>query len=790
MKVTPEGKVKVLDFGLAKAFAAAPEIGGDPGNSPTLSAMPTLPGVILGTAAYMSPEQARGKTVDRRTDIWALGCVLFELLTGQGAFHRPPSRNQSRARQQADMSAPAKGPLPNGRGSDVQTDEPDTVQEIIARILQAEPDWSALPANMPHGIRVLLRRCLEKDRTRRYHAAADVLIQIEETNAAPAPGPARRKPRPFWQWIVVMAFAVGALAIGVSSLRKPSAVPLPVTHVVMATPTASQLLLSTTAISSRPMMALSLDGSHLAYIARGTAGSPQLFVRAMDTPDDRPMAGTDLAVDPFFSPDGQWIAFFSGGTLKKISINGGPALTLCNVNDPRGATWGPNDTIIFSPNQSDGLWQVSANGGQPKKITSLKSGEQSHRWPQFLPDGKNLLFSSLTSSVPDNATMTALRLDTGDQKVLLQGGTFPRYAASGHFVYYRGGTMMALPFDPVRLEVTGAPTPVVEGVMAGTSQSGSAQFSISDNGSLIYLSGGSQTVGFTLVWVDRRGQAESLPAPQRDYASPRLSPDGKRALVVVGQDIWVYDIARDTLTRLTFEGDNSNNAPVWMPDGKKFLFNSTKAGPINIFWKAADGSGTDERLVAGPNQTSLGSVSPDGKTLVFGQVDPKTGRDIWMTSLEDRKPQPLLQTSFNETTGRVSPDGHWLAYLSDESGRYEVYVRPFPGPGGKWQISTEGGTELAWSPKGNEIFYRAGASKEKMMVVDIQTSPTFSAGKSRVLFEASFISRTQGAFYSVAPDAQRFLMLKAIDQSDAPASQVHVVLNWFEELRRKVPAAR
>ena len=547
------------------------------------------------------------------------------------------------------------------------------------------------------------------------------------------------------------------------------------------------------------LLALSPDGRRLAYVASGSATPQQLYVRAMDALEATPLAGTEGAYNPFFSPDGEWIGFATGGVLKKISVSGGAALTLCRLaGTVVGAAWGPDNTIVFPPSLSGALMKISAAGGEPHPFTTLQQGESGHHWPQFLPDGKTVLFTVGVSNTYDDAQIAVQRLDSSERKVLIRGGTFGRYVptgpsaglGTGHLGYYRAGTIMAVPFDPVTLEVKGSASPVVEEV-SGDPSSGVAHFSLSNTGSLAYLRGAPQSVTQTMVWVNRQGAATPLPAPPRAYRAPRLSPDGRQVAVGISPDVWLYDIQRDTLTRLTFERNNASTGANWTPDGKRVGFPSDRAGPINLFWKPVDGSGPEERLTTSPNAQHASSFSPDGRFLAYTDIAPKTGSDIWILPMEgDRKPRVFLQTPFNESGEQFSPDGHWIAYVSNESGRLEVYVRPFPGPGGKWQISTEGGAELAWNPKGKELFFRTGARKEKMMVVEYQTQPTFSAGKPRLLFEGNYIANTPanaGAFYSVAPDGQRFLMTKTPDQPQAALTQINVVLNWFEELKQKVP---
>ena len=754
VKVTPEGRVKVLDFGLAKAFA--PETAtDDPSNSPTLSMNPTMHGVIMGTAAYMSPEQARGKQVTKATDIWAFGCVLYELLTGRQAF----------------------------QGEDVT--------EILAAVVMKEPALDALPPSTPGAIRTLLRRCLRKDRRQRLQDATGVRIEIEEALAAPAaPAAATAPAAKHWLqvavWSAASSLAVGVLAtIAVWNL-KPSP-PAPVSRSVYSLPPTDRL-----ARSDLPAIALSPGGGHMVYAA-SRSSTQQLYLRAMDSFEAKPMAGTEGAVSPFFSPDGQWIGFFAEGRLKKISINGGAAVTLCAAPGATAvsATWGTDDTIIFQNQNNQGLWQVAAAGGTPKRLSSSDKSDVSNRWPAFLPSGNAVLFAASTSVGWSAPQLALYRLDTGERRNLISG-TRPYYSPTGHMLYVQSGTLMVVPFDLQRLAVTGAPVPMVEGVMQSVAN-GVAQYAISENGSLVYLTGGIQGGQSTLVWVDRKGAEQSLPASPHNYRAPRVSPDGKRVAVVLdelGGHSWIYDLARDNLTRLTFEAGGANFL-AWTRDGKRLAFNS--GVPQNLFWQAADGSGKAERLATSENQQMPMSWSPDGQALAYMELDPATNYDIWVLRLSDpsastgqgRKAQPFLRTSFYEAVPQFSPDGRWLAYVSDESGRFEIYVQPYPGPGGKYQISTDGGTEPLWNPNGRELFFRSGG---RMMAVDITTQPGFSAGKPRMLFEGAYLVLTTTVpSYDVSPDGQRFLMLKPIEQTQA-TTQINIVQNWFEELKRRVPS--
>ncbi|MSO21542.1 MAG: hypothetical protein EXQ56_14030, partial [Acidobacteria bacterium] len=499
--------------------------------------------------------------------------------------------------------------------------------------------------------------------------------------------------------------------------------------------------------------------------ARGTVTAQQLYLRPLDSNEAKPIAGTEGATGPFFSPDGQWIGFFAGGKLKKVSVNGGSAVTLASAPQPGGASWSSQGTLAVQPiNSTQALQQVSQEGGTPQPLTRLGKGENYHRWPEFLPNGQGLLFAgSSNSGTWNNAQIDVQPVGTGtpgEAKNLAQG-TQPRYAASskmgdkmaGHLLYAQAGTLMAAPFDAQRLALSGAAVPALEGMMQSGS-TGAAQYSVSATGTLAYLAGGVAGDQSLLVWVSRNGEEQVLPAAPHNYRFPRVSPDGRRVAVAIADQesqVWVYDVSRDTLTRLTFEGNN-NSVPAWSPDGKRIAFWSNRAGPQNLFWQAADGSGAAERLTTSDNQNSPNSFSPDGQLLAFFEVNPQTGRDIWVLNLKDRKAQLFLKTPYEETAPKFSPDGKWLAYSSDESGRREIYVQPYPGPGGKWQISTDGGQEPVWNLKGGELFYRSGS---KIMAVDVNQSrdregagvsgagsSAFSAGKPHMLFDGPYLPTT------------------------------------------------
>jgi eukaryotic-like serine/threonine-protein kinase len=756
VKVTAEGKVKVLDFGLAKAFAGG-ESSSDLSNSPTLNAAGTMQGVILGTAAYMSPEQARGKAVDRRTDIWALGCVLYELLTGKQAF------------------------------------QGDTVTEILAAVLKEEPNWQPLPEVTPQSIRMLLRRSVRKDVNQRCRDVGDMRIEIEEALTAPlAPEPTitaiTKVPHQILRrWAVasglVCLTVVAITGLAVWNLHPPTPTDsLAVTRLTVALPPDEELV-----VAGSPAIALAPAGTQLVYVATH-AGIRQLYVRSMDSFEGKPISGTQGASAPFFSPDGQWVGFFAEGKLKRVPITGGFSQILCDASSPFGGSWGPNDTIFFAPAALSGLWQVSAQGGTPRPFTKLdrQKGEISHRWPQVLPGGKAVLFTMWTGPGWDESQIEVQALGGGERRVLIHGDD-GYYLPTGYLVYSRRGTgtLMAVPFSVARLEVAGsAPVAVAERVLEGAN--GSTQYSLSEHGLLAFVPGGSRQLERSLVWVDRNGKVEPLPAPPRPYQGPRLSPDGQQVAVGVQgakEELWLYSLTRGTLTPLTSEG--SSQVPVWTPDGKRVAYRATRAGFRNLYWRLADGSGVEEPLTTGEGGQTPGSWSRDG-TLVFTDQSP-TVPDVWVFRHSVREQKPFLQGPFNKRAPMFSPDGHWLVYESDKSGRDEIYVQPYPGPGGTEPVSTNGGTEPVWSRNGREIFYRIG---DKMMSVNVTTQPRFSASKPTMLFvfddrHTEPIAGTPN--YDVSLDDQHFLMLKPSEEVQA-ATQIHVALNWVEELKEKVPA--
>ena len=750
VKVTPEGKVKVLDFGLAKAFAGD-TANEDISNSPTLSKAATMQGVILGTSAYMSPEQAKGKAVDKRTDIWAFGCVLYELLTGKQAF----------------------------TGEDIT--------ETLAAVVMKEPAFDALPRNTPLSIRVLLQRCLRKDRRQRLQDAAGVRIEIEDAIAAPKDAVATHAatgPRSKLLGAaagVLAVIAAGALWVAWRATRPIEQNLQPLVRLdVDLGPDVSL----GSAVGAGADAILSPDGTRLVFVSQA-----RLFTRRLDQPNATELAGTQGASEPFFSPDGRWVAFFAQGKLKKISVEGGATIDLCNTGAaPRGGTWGEDGNIIAGLINTRGLSRIPSAGGAPTPVTELQSGEATHRWPQVLPGGKAVLFTAHTATEGfDTADIEVMSLADHRRKTLQRGGTFGRYLPSGHLIYVKRGTLFAVPFDLDRLEVRGTPTPVLDqvGYSAGN---GSAQLDFSQTGTLIYRSGGAGGGLVTVQWLDAAGKTQPLLAKPDSYSSLSLSPDGNR-LAISTSDIWVYEWQRDTMTRLTF-GPSASVYPRWSSDGRYILFQA----PGGMYWTRSDGSGKPQPLTQSKNPQYPWSFTADGKRLAFMDQSPETGNDLWTVPLETDaaglragKPKPYLQTPFNELECSFSPDGRWMAYASDEAGEsFQVYVRAFPDKGGKWQISNSGGVNPVWSRNGRELFFR---TEDNQIMVTSYTvkGDLFVADKPRVWSEKKTANLGVLTNFDLAPDGKRVAALMPAETAEDQNARSHVVFleNFFDEVRRR-----
>ena len=776
--VNGDGVVKVLDFGLAKTMerGAAGERDGLT-HSPTITFAATQAGVILGTAAYMSPEQAKGRAADKRTDVWAFGCVLFEMLTGKRAF------------------------------------EGEDVTDVIAAIVRGEPDWSALPSGMPEQLRLLIRRCLDKDRRTRVSDIGVARFLMTET-IAPAPAIARPpQPAPPSPHAAVVG-AIGGLVVGAAAtgllawtvLRGPAPAPRPTARFALVPAAAQALVLQ----AGDRNIDMAPDGTFIVY--RGaTQAVPQLFVRTLGDLNARPL-GTSPEVDargPFISPDGKWVGFFAGQEVKKMMIAGGPAITLCRLPaPPRGASWGSDGTIVFgTANPSNGLMAVSASGGEPKTLIKPEGTTASFGFPHVLPGGNAVLFTigspGGSAEVVNLAQIGVFNRKSGEWKTLVRGGTQPQYV-NGYLVYGSAGSLRATRFDLDRLAAIGDPVPIVEQVLS--MGNGAVSFAVSREGSLAYVPASAGNIVVTarsLVWVTREGREEPLKLPPRPYEGVRLSPDGARLAVGIrdGQrDVWIGDLARQTLTRLTFD-PTTDQAPIWTPDGKRIIWSSQRGnGTPNLYMQSADGTGAIQQLTSSPHPTFPTSISQNGATVVAWENNPVTRQDVALVDIgaagQQTALRPLIHSSAVEIGAEVSPDGRWLAFESDESGRAEVYVRPFPNvDDGRWQVSAAGGTRPVWARSGRELFYLDSNGMLTSAPVEPTTS-TFAAGNPvKVLATRYYPGFTELGLdlrgYDVSPDGKRFLMLKDPPAEStaqaAPASMV-VVLNWIEELKARIPA--
>jgi serine/threonine-protein kinase len=523
----------------------------------------------------------------------------------------------------------------------------------------------------------------------------------------------------------------------------------------------------------------------MVFVAGVVGKSSSLYLRSMDRLGATPIPGTEGSIAAFFSPDGEWLGFYGRGKLKKVRLDGGAPSIVCNVPDGFGASWGMDDWIYFTPIYTAGLRRVLSSGGEPDVLTvpDASQGESAHVWPEILPNGRGVLFTILTAGGGiDDARIALLSLDTGKHRILVKGGSNARYAPSGHIVYVRRGVLLAAPFDINHLELRGDAVPVLDGIMTH-SEFGTGHFALSNVGTLAYAPAGGVS-DRKLVWVDRSGHIRPLSEERRFYERPRLSPDGKRLAVTIAADgnhIWIYDLEGESFARLTFGVEELE--PLWTTDGTRVVFRATKTDDRGMSWKSADGSGSEEPLTGGGAIQVPESWSPDGQ-LLFSQENPATGSDLFTISPEEKTgSRPFLQTAFNEFGGRFSPDGRFIVYESNESGLREVYVRPFPGPDGIWQISSDGGTQPVWARNGREIFYRRGS---RMMAVAVETEGRFRHAKPTVLFDVPMaFSGSTVDHYDVTPDGQRFVMIEGEDGS--AATQIHVVLNWFEELKERVP---
>ena len=750
IKVRADGTVKVLDFGLAKAIDPTAGSSATAMNSPTLSIHATEAGLILGTAAYMSPEQAAGKIVDKRSDLWAFGVVLFEMLTGRRVF--------------------------NG----------ETTSHLIAAVLKDEPDWSALPPDTPASIHRLLRRCLAKDRKRRLDSAAAARIEIDDATSPSSVEATRSSIQPLWirvlPWSIAAVLAVVA-ATAWRGLAGAGVTPAsPIGRFAVQPPSATRMV---------GRFELSPDGSQLAYagVERGATG---LFVRRLDQFEATAVPGTGGGAFPFFSPDGKWLAFIAGNRLQKIDLTAvATPVVLATVERPLGVSWPAADTILFAEYQR-GLSSVSAEGGTPRSVTKLSSNpeEVDHHNPVMLPGGTAVLFT--VHEGKEQFSIAVQSLASGERKVLIPAGFDARYSATGHLVYGSEHAILAVPFDLARLEVTGAPVTLVDHV-AMMPLTGIGHFRLSTNGSLVYQPERS-IAGRALAWINRSGAETPLPIPPRGFSSPRVSPDGGRLAFAAADgdrhDIWIYEIAADQLSRVTLDG--TNRWPLWTPDGRRMTYVSIRGRTQHLVWQPVDGSGPAESLVSGTNTLAPGSWTAGNQALVYVDSPPNGLSDVLLLRRGEARPQPAVKTT-DATRGNrspsLSPDGRWLAHTSSETGRLEIHVVAFPVAGSRHLVTVEGGDEPVWSRDGRELFFRRAQS---LFAVPVRTAGAFSAGKPVRLFDADFVTSGEAVVgdlnYDVAPDG-RFLVVRPSEEEKA-SPHLNVVLNWTSELARRVPSGK
>ena len=759
--VSGDGRLKILDFGLAKLT--------QPSDDTIVSGATvadTEQGTVLGTAAYMSPEQVRGEPVDHRSDIFSLGAIIYEMLTGHAAFARA------------------------------------TGAETIAAILKDDPPASS-SLTAPALERVVLR-CVEKNREARFQSARDLAFSLQALSEATLQvhrTPAREIGA--WRWLAAATLGVVLVFIMTRSMReRPSASPMPASF-HLSVDLGAGLPLAPINVQFGDAAILSPDGSTIAFVARSHPdGVAQIYVRQLDRTDAVALPGTDGAVIPFFSPGGKSIGFFSGRMLKTIPVTGGAALALADAPDQRGAWWADDDTIVFSPDRRPGtrLMRVAADGrSEATPLTAAAAQDEGMEvWPQVLPGTRAVLYTAgATAGSFNDADLVVQPLPAGTPKVIHRGGYHGRYLSSGHLVYVHSGTLYATTFDLDRLEVTSQPVPVLEGLRSN-SITGGAQFSLSNGGMLAYLPGPSIGAGTVPQWMNRDGQTTPTKMAPANWFNIRFAPDGSRVAMDVrdkGIDIWVHDIERGTLARVTSD-PASDVKPVWAPDGRRIVFASTRAHPsiANLYMQSADGTGATTRLTTSENAQQPGSWHPSGKYLMFEETNPQTGMDLMVLDVDgsDAPGWKASTTVFVGDRGRqwdsaFSPDGRWVAYVSDESGRADVYVRPFPGPGGKWQVSTDGGTLPSWSQARSELVY--GIDGALMAVSYSGRDGSFTATKPAHWSPSRFEWRGPNRMFDLHPDGERIVMAapsRAL--ATPPPHQIVLIFGFFDQLRRLTAA--
>ncbi len=736
VKITPEGTVKVLDFGLAKV-AEEPLAGGDPTHSPTLTLAATRAGMILGTAAYMSPEQASGRPVDKRCDIWSFGVVLWEMLSGHKLFAG------------------------------------ETIAHTLADVLRSEIDTNRMPAGAPPAIRNLVRRCLERDVKSRLRDIGEARVVLQRSLAEPAVSAERietppARPRLLLGLVAALLLMLATLAV--VHFREQPAELQPVRFVVPQPPKA--------AFRPYDVPALSPDGRNLAFTGSPGGGNNLLWLRPLDSLEARPLPGTEGAYFPFWSPDSRFIAFFGQGKLRKIEVTGGPPLTLCDLGAfTAGGSWNRDGVIVFGSG-SGALQRVSASGGEPKPLLPLNKQRQetAQSWPRFLPDGRHLLYQSRSSNLAMNGIYAAV-LDSPDTKLVVNSDATPGYVPPGYLLYTRQETLLAQPFDPGKLQTTGDAFPVAEGVGRVGEGLGSL-YSASENGTLVFRSG--NAADLRVVSYDREGKRLGAIGEPGSYRQLALSPDEKRLAIerrdpkTSTWDIWLLDLASGILSRLTFDPANDSD-PVWSPDGRQVAFNSDRNGPMDLYRKTV-GSAQEELLLASPERKVPEVWLPDD-SILFGNLAGKTYYRIPLGG--DRKPQVVLQSEFTKDEPSLSPDHKWMSYGSNESGRWEIYVASFPDFANRRQVSSSGGAQAHWRRDGKELFYLS--LDGKMMVVDVKTLPAVETGVPKVLFETRLRPNPVLEQYAVTGDGRKFLFTEPLEEAERPMT---VILNWTARVPR------
>jgi serine/threonine-protein kinase len=761
-----DGSVKVLDFGLAKALEEETGDGSAPGltQSPTLTAQMTQAGVLLGTAGYMSPEQARGQEADKRSDIWAFGVVLMEMLTGETVY---------------------KG---------------DTVSDTLASVLAREPEWESLPEDTPVYLRRLLDRCLEKDVKNRLRDIGEARIILESPEPDPQPAAetgavAVDAPPPkasLLPWAVALGAVALAAALGLLLARSPEPQRPPTTRLTAVLPVGQEL-----AAEYGGSVAFSPDGRSLAYVTR-SGEETSLFIRDLGNLEGREITDAAGARQPFFSPDGKWIGYFTNSQLRKVAVTGGASFTLAKADTSRGGSWGPDDMIYFAPTVTSEIQRVSAAGGESETVTERSEKTRSHRWPQLLADGRHLIYTSQPEGSNFNEASIELKdLESGTVTVLHRGGSTARLLPSGHLVFVREGTLFAAPLDLGARRLTAQPAPVATGLLFDQG-SGAVHLTTSSDGTLLYVTGQSAIQQVSPALVGRDGRETLLTPEIRNYRNPRFSPDGSRVAFDFDtegneRDIWIYDLERKVFSRITFHEDN-DRFPVWLPDGTRIAFMNARTGEPGVYVRAADGSGEDEIWVEGSDEDGAympASFTPDGRFLAMDKWD--SGDDGWDLAIfdtESREVTVYLATEFNERRPAISPSGNWIAYQSDESGRYEVYVRPFPDTGGRWQVSVEGGRYPRWSPSGEEILFRSSAGIEGARVVDEGSALRMSRPEMLLAgSETELAMHTFFPMFDVSRDGQSLLIFRDDKTGETTPPQLQAVFHWFDELDELVPLA-